>query len=298
MIYSETTKPFIAFFFLITFFLAFPLGEFYEYLLFAILLISFGIPHGALDILSIEKLALDNKPFNYSFKLNYISIICLYVVAFLLSFIFWLFFPVVAFIVFIFIGALHFRYDWREVDSKLLSTLMASSIIFSTAVFNDGSLNNYLEFLFISKYFTEILINIFFIGFFAINIIFFIFLRKFSINIYYKYALVILCSFISDPIIFFICYFCCIHSYMHTYQFIKENDYSFIEILNKTKWILFFTGIIFISCILYFDGFDFSEQIVKASFIALFSFTIPHILISYYLKSYMNDELLKGKEEI
>ena len=85
---------------------------------------------------------------------------------------------------------------------------------------------------------------------------------------------------------------------MHTYQFIKENNYSFIEILNKTKWILFFTGVIFISCILYFDGVDFSEQIVKASFIALFSFTIPHILISYYLKSYMNDELRKGKEEI
>lgn len=295
MIYSNTLKPFIAFFFLILFFLAFPLGEFYEYLSFAILLILFGIPHGALDILSIEKMALDNKPFHFSFKLNYISIIFFYLIAFLLSFIFWLILPLLAFIIFILIGSLHFRYDWSEVDSKLLSTLMACSIIFSTAVFNNGSLNNYLEFLFISKYFTEILVNIFFIGFFAINIIFFIFLRKFSKNIYYKYALVILCSFISDPIIFFICYFCCIHSYMHTYQFIKENKYSFIEILNKTKWILFFTGIIFISSLLYFDGFDFSEQIVKASFIALFSFTIPHILISYYVKSYMKDELRKEK---
>ena len=179
MIYSNTLKPFIAFFFLILFFLAFPLGEFYEYLSFAILLILFGIPHGALDILSIERMALDNKPFHFSFKLNYISIIFFYLIAFLLSFIFWLILPLLAFIIFILIGSLHFRYDWSEVDSKLLSTLMACSIIFSTAGFNNGSLKKYLKFLFISKYFNLILVNIFFIGFFAINIIF-IFLRKFS----------------------------------------------------------------------------------------------------------------------
>ena len=178
---------------------------------------------------------------------------------------------------FILIGAFHFRHDWS--DDKILTIILSLSSLLSPSIFNSVLLIQYLEYLYIPKNMAELLTQIFFILFFILNIILIFHFKRLKRITIFKYLIVILCSFISDPIIFFICYFCCIHSFLHTHQYITENNLTIKSVYDKTKWILFFTVILFITCIFYFDEFEFSEQIIKASFIGLFSFTIPHILI-------------------
>ena len=277
MILNQTTKPFIAFFILIMLFIFLPINDFYMFSAFALLLILFGIPHGALDIFSIEKIARFNRSVGKTYLFNYLLLIFLYLLVFLLSFIFLDTSIHIGIFVFILIGAFHFRHDWN--DDKTLTIILSLSSLLSPSIFNSVLLIQYLEYLYIPKNMAELLTQIFFILFFILNIVLIFHFKRLKIITIFKYLIVILCSFISDPIIFFICYFCCIHSFLHTHQYITENNLTIKSVYDKTKWILFFTVILFITCIFYFDEFEFSEQIIKASFIGLFSFTIPHILV-------------------
>ena len=277
MILNQSIKPFYAFFFLIMLFIFLPINDFYTYCAFALLLILFGIPHGTLDIFSIEKIARFNKSVGKVYAFNYMLLIFLYLLVFLLSFVFWMQASTLAFLIFILIGAFHFRHDWS--DDKTLIIILSLSSLLSPCIFNSVLLIQYLEYLYIPKNMAELLTQIFFILFFILNIVLIFYFKRLKGITIFKYLIVILCSFISDPIIFFICYFCCIHSFLHTHQYISENNLTIKSVYDKTKWILFFTVILFIICIFYFDEFDFSEQIIKASFIGLFSFTIPHVLI-------------------
>ena len=160
MILNQTTKPFIAFFILIMLFIFLPINDFYMFSAFALLLILFGIPHGALDIFSIEKIARFNRTVGKAYLFNYLLLIFLYLLVFYLVLFFGYKHPHWHF-VFILIGAFHFRHDWN--DDKTLTIILSLSSLLSPSIFNSVLLIQYLEYLYTQKHGRIINSNIFYI---------------------------------------------------------------------------------------------------------------------------------------
>ena len=262
-----------------------------------LLIISFGISHGALDNEKGKKLLRKFKIKNI--LLFYLS----YIFVSLIILLFWFYFPTLTLSLFLIVAAYHFGKEDSEIMGpkknvflKVIYFLKGSIVILAPLFFKYNETSNLFDILNFNlellSYLNENnLIKIFFYISLISNLYFlienidenydFIILDLFSINLLF---------YLLSPLAAFSLYFCFIHSLRHTVSLCNNLDKKslskgFKRFLKKALPLTIITAVIFIIVvfiIIKYNTLDFA--LLNVIFIGLASLTFPHILLEYLLE--------------
>ena len=264
-----------------------------------LLIISFGISHGALDNEKGKKLLRKFKIKNI--LLFYLS----YIFVSLIILLFWFYFPTLTLSLFLIVAAYHFGKEDSEIMEpkknmflKVIYFLKGSIVILAPLFFKYNETSNLFDILNFNlellSYLNENnLIKIFFYISLISNLYFlienidenydFIILDLFSINLLF---------YLLSPLAAFSLYFCFIHSLRHTVSLCNNLDKKslskgFKRFLKKALPLTIITAVIFIIVvfiIIKYNTLDFA--LLNVIFIGLASLTFPHILLEYLIEKY------------
>ena len=262
-----------------------------------LLIISFGISHGALDNEKGKKLLRKFKIKNI--LLFYLS----YIFVSLIILLFWFYFPTLTLSLFLIVAAYHFGKEDSEIMEpkknmflKVIYFLKGSIVILAPLFFKYNETSNLFDILNFNlellSYLNENnLIKIFFYISLISNLYFlienidenydFIILDLFSINLLF---------YLLSPLAAFSLYFCFIHSLRHTVSLCNNLDKKslskgFKRFLKKALPLTIITAVIFIIVVfilIKYNTLDFA--LLNVIFIGLASLTFPHILLEYLLE--------------
>ena len=262
-----------------------------------LLIISFGISHGALDNEKGKKLLRKFKIKNI--LLFYLS----YIFVSLIILLFWFYFPTLTLSLFLIVAAYHFGKEDSEIMGpkknvflKVIYFLKGSIVILAPLFFKYNETSNLFDILNFNlellSYLNENnLIKIFFYISLISNLYFlienigenydFIILDLLSINLLF---------YLLSPLAAFSLYFCFIHSLRHTVSLCNNLDKKslskgFKRFLKKALPLTIITAVIFIIVvfiIIKYNTLDFA--LLNVIFIGLASLTFPHILLEYFLE--------------
>ena len=262
-----------------------------------LLIISFGISHGALDNEKGKKLLRKFKIKNI--LLFYLS----YIFVSLIILLFWFYFPTLTLSLFLIVAAYHFGKEDSEIMGpkknvflKVIYFLKGSVVILAPLFFKYNETSNLFDILNFNlellSYLNENnLIKIFFYISLISNLYFlienidenydFIILDLFSINLLF---------YLLSPLAAFSLYFCFIHSLRHTVSLCNNLDKKslskgFKRFLKKALPLTIITAVIFIIVVfilIKYNTLDFA--LLNVIFIGLASLTFPHILLEYLLE--------------
>ena len=265
------------------------------------LILTIGISHGSLDHIKGKKILKILKVKKiYIFYLAY-TLIALSVIGI------WLVQPLLVLLLFLTISSYHFgkedAYFLVEKKSKLnelIYFLKGLLIIVSPLLFHFEETINIFNVLLIKNEKFFIFLNylegsksLYVILFLSISANFYIFLKRFKIMnflLLFDFLSILILNYCLTPLIAFTIYFCFLHSVRHTISLIKELDSKnfkngLFKFLEKATPLTLFTGIMYISCLLYLNNFfELDDAILKVIFIGLASLTFPHILLEYAIK--------------
>lgn len=240
--------------------------SYWQYMIVPVALV--GIPHGFLDPL----IALDDK---FPYKFGMASFLSVYLSVSVFCWIFWQLFPHLSLGLFLIISAYHFGGDFEE-HKDLLRFKIGSALLLSPIVFHFNEVHDI--FFQISTFKLQEYALIYFCYYF---LIFFV-LLDFGIKKNNKLEIIALTllSFTLHPLLYFVIYFCFLHSIRHYYQhreYIKV-DKNFIVLMIV---LVLFTFILNQAQYQYFYvlGSSFFDASLKTVFIGLFSLTVPHMFI-------------------
>jgi Brp/Blh family beta-carotene 15,15'-monooxygenase len=260
-----------------------------QYIFLALFLIfMFGFPHGALDVIMLERLSSSDKvkicwqkrAFSYGLYLSTVFT-CI---------IFWIFYPNISLTLFLTLSVYHFSSDWLNIGKPSFGVLMASIFVCGTALAHDIVLINFFTLLGAdqgyasSLVFTMKLISCLVTIFFICNWFFHAYTGTQSILVIG--LLILVCT--VNPLSIFVAYFAFYHSVIHTKKIINDNQLSLISLI---RWLLI--PMLLTSLIGYFLYHNIDnrqqplEQLFYLIFIGLFALTIPHMVLSkiYELKT-------------
>ena len=262
-----------------------------------LLIISFGISHGALDNEKGKKLLRKFKIKNI--LLFYLS----YIFVSLIILLFWFYFPTLTLSLFLIVAAYHFGKEDSEIMGpkknvflKVIYFLKGSIVILAPLFFKYNETSNLFDILNFNlellSYLNENnLIKIFFYISLISNLYFlienidenydFIILDLLSINLLF---------YLLSPLAAFSLYFCFIHSLRHTVSLCNNLDKKslskgFKRFLKKALPLTIITAVIFIIVVfilIKYNTLDFA--LLNVIFIGLASLTFPHILLEYLLE--------------
>ena len=262
-----------------------------------LLIISFGISHGALDNEKGKKLLRKFKIKNI--LLFYLS----YIFVSLIILLFWFYFPTLTLSLFLIVAAYHFGKEDSEIMEpkknvflKVIYFLKGSIVILAPLFFKYNETSNLFDILnfdleLLSYLNENNLIKIFFYISLISNLYFlienidenydFIILDLFSINLLF---------YLLSPLAAFSLYFCFIHSLRHTVSLCNNLDKKslskgFKRFIKKALPLTIITAVIFIIVVfilIKYNTLDFA--LLNVIFIGLASLTFPHILLEYLLE--------------
>ncbi len=243
-----------------------------------------GLPHGSFDGAVASLIGFKSK-------LQFAKFILYYLILVVFVIIFWVNFPVIALLIFLFMTIVHFGLcDWSNFNilkHKFSITLTYGMIvIFGIIFFNENQsfeiftylsgneINYFKRYLYIPYSITTILL------------IYFMYLSYFEKKL--RKGIIEILSLISvfyffDALLSFAIYFCFIHTYKHlkhlitnVYLHLPNKKFVIYSTLIFTivSWIGGFIIILFLS-----QNFTFYESILKVIFIGLASLTLPHMLL-------------------
>ena len=266
-----------------------------------VLILIFGISHGALDHIKGERLLKI-----FGIKQSYIFYL-IYVIFSLLIIYLWLALPTLILIIFLVIASFHFGKEDTQflINDKSYTTkflyflkgllIVLAPIYFhfdeTVAIFKLLFIENedfYSSLNFIEKY------NIIQIGI-VLSILASIFLcfKEFEIkkfSIFLDFCSIIILNYYLSPLVAFTIYFCFLHSVRHTISLTFEingnNLYGgLIIFVKKALPLTFLTALLgVIGLYLLNITYNLDSAILKIIFIGLASLTFPHILLEYLLE--------------
>ena len=249
-----------------------------------LLIFFIGLPHGSFDGAVASLVGFKSKN-QFSLFLIYYLFLSFFVVMF------WLYFPIIALIIFLIMTTIHFGLcDWANFKIKKYKYRIAltygMTVIFGIVFFNENKSFEIFEYLTNDKiyYFQKFLVIPYFITLFLV--IQFIYLSIYEkklrvgiVEIVFLYTI----FYIFDPLFSFTIYFCFFHTYKHLKHLIAN---IYLHLINK-KFVIYstiaFTIISWVAGIviaLYLSqNFNFYESMLKVIFIGLASLTLPHMML-------------------
>ncbi len=249
-----------------------------------LLIFFIGLPHGSFDGAIASLVGFKNK-------IQFLQFLFYYLALFFLVILFWLYFPIVALIIFIFITIIHFGLcDWTNFKINKykysVSFTYGMTIIFGIIFFNENQ--SFLIFEYLTNDKIYLIQKYIFIPYFLtmLSIIYFIYLSLFEKKLrkgVIEILFLLLIFHYFDPLLSFAIYFCFFHTYKHLKHLIKN---IYLNLKNK-KFVIYSTlsftliswvgglGIIYYL----FQNLSLYESILKVIFIGLAALTLPHMLL-------------------
>ncbi len=248
----------------------------------ASLVILFGLPHGALDVELARKMNLV-----VSIKTALIFLI-VYILLAALGIALWLAVPTIGLSIFLLISAYHFSDDWSGILPRWLCLVIGSIVICMPAVFHGETVSEIFQWLLISEAQAAIIVSILYYCGLAGSVLLvtgLIFNRS-SPMLLLEIALLWAVAALLSPLLFFIVYFCFLHSMRHLIDCSQKLEYSPRQCYIKSLPILALTLVIALCGYYFFNSGKVNQDILRWVFIGLFALTIPHIcLITLWYRS-------------
>ena len=249
-----------------------------------LLIFFIGLPHGSFDGAVASLVGFRNR-------IQFFQFIFYYLALFFLVILFWLYFPIIALIIFILMTIIHFGLcDWTNFEINKfkysVSFTYGMTIIFGIIFFNEQQSFAIFEYLTNDKIY--ILKKYFFIPYFLtlLSIIYFVYISFFEKKLrmgVIEILLLLSIFYFFDPLLSFAIYFCFFHTYKHLKHLVKN---IYLNLSNK-KFVIYstiaFTVISWVGGlgIIYylFQNLTLYESILKVVFIGLAALTLPHMLL-------------------
>jgi Brp/Blh family beta-carotene 15,15'-monooxygenase len=252
----------------------------YQYLL-LLLVFVFGFPHGALDIIMLERFSADpNASMRFGKRVRHYG---LYTVCVLLSVLLWVTLPNLSLVLFLAFAIVHFRKDWQSLGPTPFTFSMATIFVCGGALEYNAILAALFQLLGVSN---EFVINLLDVMKLAVlvsisAIVLGWFVRYFS----HSQLLIALGSlgivYLVPPLTVFVAYFSFYHAIIHTKKIIYANKLS---LKRFVLWLALPMILTLVFICLFFINTAVSTAVFErwfyVVFIALFALTIPHILLS------------------
>lgn len=263
--------------------------------LIALCLVSFiGVPHGSFDGAVASLLG-------YQSKKQFLIFIFLYICVSIGVIIFWIYFPIVALILFIIMSIVHFGLcDWEYLNIKkykwVITLTHGMNIIFGIIYFHTAEVFNI--FLFLSNKDIYLFQNYLYLPYLIYGIllaiyIFLSFKNKKMVWGLMEMILILVIASQLDPLTGFAIYFCFVHTVKHvrailinTNKYLKNKKFVF----KSTAFFTILTWIGGCITIIYLNNnFSFSESFIKTIFIGLAALTLPHMtLVDFFYRKKFN----------
>ena len=253
--------------------------------LLALCMVSFiGVPHGSFDGAVAALLG-------YKTRKDFFIFVILYLIISASVIVFWIYFPVVALFIFIFMSVIHFGLcDWSYLElgkyKWSVSITHGLNIVFGIIFFHTSETFEIFAFLSNSSFIH--LQNYLFIAYFF----YFILLLRYSYLAFIvprlrwgllEMIIVLLIVFLTEPLVAFSIYFCFIHTFKHvksilkdTSKYLSNNKFVTITTISFTllTWIGGSLAIVYL-----YNNYSFEESFIKTLFIGLAALTLPHMTL-------------------
>ena len=257
----------------------------------ALCMVSFiGVPHGSFDGAVAALLG-------YQSKKQFLIFVFCYTVISVAVIIFWIYFPIIALLLFIIMSIAHFGLcDWSFLDIKkhkwLITLTHGINIIFGIIFFHNEEVFKIFSFLSNEKfYFFQSYLYIAYLiyGVLILAYLYYSFsIIKMRWGLIEMIAILVIVSQL-DPLTGFALYFCFIHTAKHIKAIlvninnhIDNKNFVFIStaIFTMITWLGGCIALIYLN-----NNFSFSESFIKTVFIGLAALTLPHMtLIDFFYR--------------
>ena len=254
------------------------LNNFFQIILLTFFVSLFGIPHGALD----PWIAYKYKIWNTRIGLIYFNLFYIFITFVIITL--WVFKPIESLILFLLISAYHFSEDWKHIFSIWERMIIGVSIISLPLIFNLDKVQ-YIYIL-LSEVNASIIAKVqFYLAITCILPLFFMIFKYIRTNKFIALELffIILSALILDPLLYFLLYFCFLHSLKHFKKYFRNSKY---KITKKATYIMFtytlLTILLSLSSFYFLPKGEIEQNLIKILFIGLSSLTMPHMILIFY----------------
>ncbi len=244
-----------------------------------IIILVFGLPHGAADGILAYRI-MSSKPIKFLFFLFS------YIIAGIMVILIWIFFPLTSLTVFLFISCIHFGIldsNTLGINSFQFLRIMVhgSTIVLIIPVAHPTEVKILFDLL-VGNDTTIIftIINVTLYIWIAGATILILFTKSQRSRIFFEISIVAGLAIVLPPLWGFAVYFCIIHSFRH----FKNIWLIFREQYTENEAIILILGISLISVSLvisvaWFTAYDnLTNSLIRSTFIGLAAFTVPHVL--------------------
>jgi Brp/Blh family beta-carotene 15,15'-monooxygenase len=251
----------------------------YLLILLVVGVIVLGLPHGALDPMVarryLQKYPTIRHPMTYFYVL-YILIALAYIGV-------WLIAPTIGLISFLIISAFHFGSDWGSRGSIITRTAYGLTIITLPATFHPAIVSKVFAVLGAHHLPAIIAVSALVGPVAAIVAIIAAFVRfKNYKNDFWEICAIAAGAMLLNPLIFFILYFCLLHSPRHLFETATDLGLKGTSAIFKaTAPTVLLTLVAALLAILIMPKVSFSQLALTIVFIGLAALTLPHMILEF-----------------
>ncbi|ABU71130.1 MAG: Brp/Blh family beta-carotene 15,15'-dioxygenase [Pseudomonadota bacterium] len=240
-----------------------------------IAILVFGLPHGALDIIMLNKLTVEKRSSQVTLATACIAYF-LVVVCCLFT---WLWLPTFCLCLFLALAAYHFGCDWTNIAPKRWR-LVGIIVLAMPALFQPNSVAMYFSALGVPHDATRnIVLTMSILGLLSLTALLIDF-RQISLELITWLVVLSLTSYALPVLYYFCVYFCGLHGPLHTLDIKRRYRLSWY-FLVKASAIPMVSAAIIAVCFFFFLPNDFDgNKWLPTVFVVLFALTVPHLILT------------------
>lgn len=237
-----------------------------------ILLISTGLPHGAIDPGLARRVGLWSGGRGLlKFSIGYL-LISLMIVAF------WFLLPGLIVILMLFLSAWHFSADWTEYYPRLACLAISTAVICLPTLFYPSDCIEIFNVLApMSSYMIVSTMAVLSIAATLFVSLFILSSRKKNVAVIIELVALLLVAIALPPIAYFTVYFCLLHSPLHLKNSLEKLGYFEVLLYAVPFTILSLGGGAYL--FMFLPRIEISYQLMQVVFVGLFALTVPHMLL-------------------
>jgi Brp/Blh family beta-carotene 15,15'-monooxygenase len=240
--------------------------------LLAILVATVGLPHGALDPLVAYHAGFWKGVSGlFAFLLAYILLAALALLV-------WYFFPGMSLLVFLLYSAFHFSGDWRQESVGYARLAPGTLLVGTPPLFHPEETLHYFALLSGADAAERILLIMQACAVVALlGLVLGLILRRFEWSVILEIGLLLVASYLLQPLLFFMLYFCAMHSPRHILHAAK--GLPLLPVLLTGFLFTVLTVALAVAAFPLLETVPRYESIIQIVFIGLAVLTVPHMLL-------------------